>query len=218
MAVNIGKLESFVRNHMQGDASGHDWFHADRVRKTACGLARSEGCQDLDVVIVAALLHDVADRKLHPDPTAAKQEIRAILVESGFNATQLEHVMEITEGVSYRGAGVRTPMRTLEGQVVQDADRLDAMGAIGIARCFAYGGRKGRPMYDPSRPPVLHSDAESYHGDDGPSLNHFFEKLLLLRDRMQTGSAKKAATQRHRFLEDFVREFLSEWDSQDLQG
>jgi len=118
--------------------------------------------------------------------------------------------------VSYLGAGVETPMHTLEGKLVQDADRLDALGAIGIARCFAYGGKKGRLLYDPNSAPQLHSSADNYFQSEGTSLNHFYEKLLLLQDRMQTVSGKKAAAKRHRYLEDYLNQFLSEWNGQDL--
>jgi uncharacterized protein len=216
MNISIQQIEYFVRTRMQGEGSGHDWFHADRVRNVALGLAKQEGGCDLEVVEASALLHDIADRKLHPDPILGMLEIHEQLIKAGFVGERCKSVLEIITNISYRGAGTDTPMKTLEGRVVQDADRLDAMGAIGIARCFAYGGKKGRLLYDPSQPPVLHGSQESYHNDQGPSLNHFYEKLLLLKDRMLTESGKKAAAERHRFLEEYVARFLKEWCGQDL--
>lgn len=202
---------------MRGEGSGHDWFHIQRVWKSACHLSRMEKNCDLEVVELAALLHDIPDRKLHPDPVEGMHEIKEKMKAAGCSDSVISHVLDIVDGVSYRGAGVETPMRTIEGRVVQDADRLDALGAVGIARCFAYGGKRGRLLYDPARPPELHMDAESYHTDDGPSLNHFYEKLFLLKDRMLTESGKKAAAKRHRFLQEFVETFICEWNGQDLQ-
>lgn len=212
----IEAIAQFVEGRMRGEGSGHDWFHVERVRRAACQLAKLELFCDAEVVELAALLHDIPDRKLHPDPPKAMLEIRERMELVGCSSSVVEHVLTIVEGVSYKGAGVETPMSTIEGCVVQDADRLDALGAIGVARCFAYGGRKGRLLHDPAQKPVLHTNAEAYHSDDGPSLNHFYEKLFLLKDRMLTESGKKAAAKRHRFLQEFEREFLSEWDGRDL--
>lgn len=212
----IQSISALVEKRMRGEGSGHDWFHVERVRTMALRLARTEQPCDYVVVELAALLHDIPDRKLHPNPQEAMQELCGWLRGAGFDSALISHVSEIIEGVSYRGAGIETPMRTMEGRVVQDADRLDALGAVGVARCFAYGGKKGRLLYDPACKPRMHSDAESYHTDEGPSLNHFYEKLLLLRDRMLTESGKKAAAKRHRFLERYIAEFLSEWSGLDL--
>jgi len=208
-------LETWIQARMAREATGHDWFHVDRVRRCALNLAALEGDCDLAVVSAAALLHDFPDRKLHPNPDQGMIELAALLDSVGFIPSERDHILEIIDGVSYRGVAVQTPMRTLEGRVVQDADRLDALGAIGIARCFAYGGKMGRALYDPEIPPVLHTDAASYYSGDGPSLNHFYEKLFLLKDRMCTESGKKAAAERHRFLEEFVSRFLSEWNGSD---
>jgi uncharacterized protein len=127
-----------------------------------------------------------------------------------------EHVCEIIAGLSFKGAQVATPMRTLEGQIVQDADRLDAIGAIGIARAFAYGGHKGRLLYDPSTPPQMHATFEAYRKSNGSTLNHFYEKLLLLKDRMNTPTAKRIAAGRHAFMEAFLAQFLREWEGEDI--
>ena len=143
-----------------------------------------------------------------PRPPIAVREHRNI--KSGDHTHQ---VVEIVRTISYKGAGMATPMKSLEGRCVQDADRLDAIGAIGIARCFAYGGHAGRQMYDPDAPPVLHATAEEYKASKGHSLNHFYEKLLLLKDRMNTATGKRLAEDRHRFMEAFVARFLDEWDA-----
>ena len=209
-------IEAWVRARMANEATGHDWFHVVRVRDCALGLATREGSCNAEIVATAALLHDIPDRKLHPNPAEAMCEIEALLESVGFDFQERSHIAAIITGVSFRGANIATPMDTLEGAVVQDADRLDALGAIGIARCFAYGGRKGRPLYDPEVPPTLHTDAEAYFNDGGASLNHFYEKLFLMKDRMLTESGKKAAAERHRFLQEYVERFLSEWSGADL--
>lgn len=128
----------------------------------------------------------------------------------------MEHVCEIISGLSFKGALVETPMRTLEGQIVQDADRLDAIGAIGIARAFAYGGHKGRLLYDPACPPQMHASFEAYQASNSATINHFYEKLLLLKDRMNTPTAKRIAAQRHAYMEQFLQQFLREWQSGDF--
>jgi uncharacterized protein len=209
-------VQQFVESRLRSEGTGHDWFHVERVTRTALMLAKQEGVAELGIVEAAALLHDIPDRKIHPNPQQGLEEVRMVLEQAGYSGEDRETIVAIIEGVSYKGAHVETPMATLEGRVVQDADRLDALGAIGVARCFAYGGKKGRLLYDPAVPPILHQNAEQYHNDNGPSLNHFYEKLLLLKDRMQTESGKKAAAKRHRFLNEFVSAFLSEWQGQDL--
>lgn len=208
------QVESLVRGRFMGEGTGHDWWHIHRVRNLAIYIARKEGA-NLKVVETAALLHDIADWKFHDgDHTAGSKEARKILID--FNADQelIDHVCEIIDGVSFKGAAVQTPMRTLEGRCVQDADRLDALGAIGIARAFAYGGAKGRPLYDPDAPPAeQHESFEAYKNRQGPStLHHFDEKLLRLRDMMLTAAGRQIADERHRFLEEFHRRFLVEWE------
>jgi len=135
-----------------------------------------------------------------------------LLKEEGASADVIHQVVDIVATISFKGAGVTTAMSTLEGKCVQDADRLDAIGAIGIARCFAYGGHAGRLMYDPDEPPVMHATAEAYKSSKGHSLNHFYEKLFLLKDRMNTESGKAMAEERHRFMEEYVERFLAEWN------
>jgi uncharacterized protein len=210
----IEKTAAFVRKKVAGDSSGHDWPHIDRVRLVALRLAREEGA-DLEAVELAALLHDVADWKFHGgDDTAGPRVAREWLLANGAEAGLIDRVCQIIAGVTYKGAGVETPMDSLEGRVVQDADRLDALGAIGVGRCFAYGGAKGREMYNPAVPPVLHGSFEQYKKNSGPTINHFYEKLLLLKDRLQTAAGRRLAEERHAFLEAFLAQFLAEWNGE----
>ncbi|HEX5103280.1 MAG TPA: HD domain-containing protein [Pirellulaceae bacterium] len=208
----IPQTAEHVRSLLAGDATGHDWFHIERVRKTALAIAREEGA-DLFVVELAALLHDVADWKFaEGDHTASPRAARRWLEALEVNPEIVGHIEEIIAGLSFKGAGVPTPMRTLEGQIVQDADRLDALGAIGIARTFAYGGHKGQPLHDPSLPAQSHASFEAYKNNVGTSINHFYEKLLLLKDRMNTATGRRLAEERHTYTEQFLEQFFAEWD------
>lgn len=200
-----------IRQLLAGDSSGHDWHHIERVWKTAVTIGGGEGA-DLVVVQLAALLHDIADWKFHGgDDTAGPRAARAWLERFSVEAATIEHVCEIIATLSFKGAGVATPMRTLEGKVVQDADRLDALGAVGIARAFAYGGHKGRELYDPAVPPTPHDSFGAYKKNAGPTINHFYEKLLLLKDRMNTAVGRRLAEDRHRFMEAYLEQFFAEW-------
>ena len=212
----LRRTEAFVRERMHGEGSGHDWWHVDRVRRMALRLAREEGA-DPYVTELAALLHDVADHKFHDgDETAGPRAARAWLTQAGADAETVAHVCDIIAALSYKGAGVPTPMATSEGAVVQDADRLDAIGAIGIARTFAYGGSRGRPMHDPEGDaPEMHDSFDRYKASAGPTINHFHEKLLLLRDRMNTPAARRIAEDRHRFMQEFLDRFDREWNGAD---
>ncbi len=203
---------SHVRATLAGDSSGHDWWHIDRVRRNALHIAHDEGA-DLFVVELAALLHDIADWKFHGgDDTAGPRAAREWLDQHEANPVVIEHVSEIIASLSFKGAGVTTEMRTLEGRCVQDGDRLDAIGAIGIARAFAFGGHFGRAMYDPEIPPELHQSFAAYKQKGGPTVNHFYEKLLLLKDRMQTETGRRLAAERHQFMEQFLAQFYAEWN------
>ena len=210
----IQKTADHVRGLLSGEGSGHDWFHIERVRNTALRIAREEGA-DLFIVELAALLHDVADWKFAGgDHDAGPRAARDWLESLSVPPRVIDPVTGIIKDLSFKGAGVETSMKTIEGQCVQDADRLDAIGAIGIARAFAYGGHKGRPLYDPAVPPQPHASFEAYKKNTGPTLNHFYEKLLLLQDRMTTATGRRLATHRHAYLETFLAEFLSEWSGQ----
>ena len=214
--VVITRAADHVRELLAGDSSGHDWWHIWRVWQNARRIGRDEGA-DLFVVELAALLHDIADWKFHGgDETAGPRAARAWLVEQQVDAATIDHVCEIIATLSFKGAGVPTPMRTLEGKVVQDADRLDAIGAIGIARAFAYGGHKGRAIYDPDQPPQPHASFEAYKKNVGPTINHFYEKLLLLKDLLNTAAAKRLAAERHAFMEQFLNQFYGEWNAEPL--
>lgn len=208
----ISRTEQHVRQACEADSSGHDWWHIHRVRQTALRLAREEQA-NLLIVELAALLHDLADWKIAGgDETAGPRAATEWLRAQEVPADVIDHVAQIIADLSFKGAGVSTPMRTLEGQVVQDADRLDAIGAIGVARAFAFGGHRGRAMYDPAIPPELHASFEAYKRNQGPTINHFYEKLLLLRERMNTATGRRVADERHAFMERFLAQFFLEWD------
>lgn len=206
----VFKTESFVRDFLSTDTTGHDWFHIDRVRNMAVKLAKEERA-NVFVVEMAALLHDVADVKLNDgDEAKGIQNVANFLETQGLDVEINTKILDIIREVSYKGAGVATPVSSIESSVVQDADRLDAMGAVGIARMFTYGGAKSRVMYDPSISPANHQDEMAYRNHKSTTFNHFFEKLLLLKDRLNTESAREFAAQRHVFMEQFIAQFLSE--------
>ena len=201
-----------VRRLLDGDSAGHDWWHIERVRRVALTIAREEQA-DLFIVEVAALLHDVADWKFaggdeQAGPAAARKWLESLEV----NGPAIDHVCRIIGQLSFKGAGVATPMDSLEGACVQDADRLEALGAIGIARTFAYGGWKGQAMHDPDLPPQLHGTFAEYKQNKGTTINHFYEKLLLLKERMNTSAGKRLAAERHAFMERYLEEFFAEWE------
>ncbi len=210
----IEQTQKFVRQRLEGDGSGHDWWHIERVRNMAVTLGREENA-DLFIVELGALLHDIADWKFHDDLEAGPRAAREWLESLNAEPSAVDHVHEIVRDISFKGAGVKTDMRTLEGRIVQDADRLDAMGAIGIARAFAYGGHKNRVMHDPSQKPERHETFAAYRKNAGATINHFYEKLLLLKDRMNTASAKRMAEERHRFMEEYLERFHREWEGQE---
>jgi len=206
----IQKTERFVELEFRTEGSGHDWFHIDRVRKMALRIGETEDC-DLFVVEMAALLHDLDDWKLIKADEALKSEKWLDFIE--LDSEVASHILEIIEEVSFRGAGTETPVKSIEAAIVQDADRLDAIGAIGIARTFAYGGHKSRLIYDPSIIPVMHNDFQEYKSSSAPTINHFYEKLLLLKDRMNTKTAKTIAEKRHQFMIDYLVQFYEEWEA-----
>ena len=207
----VDRVAAHVKARFASEGSGHDWYHIHRVWKLARQIGEAEGA-DAQVTALGALLHDIADWKFHGgDDTVGPREAERLLVQEGAPRSIIEAVVAIVAAVSFKGAGVRNEMRSLEGQCVQDADRLDAIGAIGIARCFAYGGHDGRLIHDPEVAPVAHQTAAAYKAARGSSINHFHEKLLLLKDRMNTASGRALAEERHRYMEDFVSQFLREW-------
>ena len=212
MDTSLDNIKVQIKTEFFGEATGHDWYHIERVYKNALKIQETEG-GDREVVTYAALLHDIADHKFvanHEEETESR--IRAILGKENVKQAIIDHVLQIALNISYKGPNVENKISSLEGKIVQDADRLDAIGAIGIARAFAYGGRKNRSIYLPEEKPTLHDDFESYKNNEGHTINHFYEKLLLLKDRMNTETAKTIANQRHEFMENFLKQFYAEWN------
>lgn len=212
----IEKTREFVERKFGGDTSGHDWWHMYRVWQLAKTIAKGEKAANGFVVELAALLHDVADAKVATTEAAGRQEIRDWLEQLKVDHDVIEQVLGAVQNIAFSSTiGVSPedrPTLSLEAQIISDADKLDAIGAIGIARVFAYGGNKGHMLYDPNRPPETYDSAEAYHGNDPPSINHFHEKLFLLKDRLHTATAKQLAEHRHQYMEQFLAEFHAEWD------
>lgn len=208
----INQISRKIKHDSTNESSGHDWWHIYRVWQTAIKIAKEEKA-DLFITELAALLHDVADWKFHNGdesigPTTAKR----ILVSYAVSSDSIERIVDIITNLSFKGALVPNTITSLEGKVVQDADRLDAIGAIGIARTFAYGGFAGHALHIPGQKPVMHQSKKDYFLSQGSSINHFYEKLLLLKDRMNTNAGKRLARARHRFLEKYLQQFYNEWD------
>lgn len=200
----------YIKNIFQNDFSGHDYYHSLRVYRMAVAIATEEKA-DADIVALAALLHDVDDRKLSPQTAKEKTNAVNFMRSQNVPETVVSQVLTILDEVSFKGTDSVTPS-TLEGKCVQDADRLDALGAIGIARTFAYGGSHQRPLYDPEVPPKLNMNQEAYQKSNSSSLNHFYEKLFLLENMMNTPTGRRIARKRTQYMNDFVEGFLSEWD------
>lgn len=204
--------EEFIETEFRLEGSGHDWFHLVRVRNMALRIGKLEGC-NLFVVEMAALLHDLDDWKLVKPDGGSGNRVDKWLETTGLSAEISNQILKVIDEVSFKGAGIETPVSSKESAVVQDADRLDAIGAIGIARTFAYGGHKNRLIYDPAVPPVIHDDFGAYKSNTAPTINHFYEKLLLLKDRMNTETAKNIAEKRHKFMADYLNQFFDEWNA-----
>lgn len=209
----ITATAAHVREQCAGESSGHDWWHIHRVWHSAQMLCDGEPAADRTIVELAALLHDIADAKFHDgDETIGARTAATWLQGQGASEDVVTRVAEIVANVSYKGAGVADRVTSLEQRVVQDADRLDAVGAIGIGRAFAYGGWDNREMHDPDEPPVLHETIEAYRAARGTTVNHFHEKLLLLGDRMTTDTGRRIAAERIAYMEEFLARFHAEWD------
>jgi uncharacterized protein len=208
----IDKTIRFVKKTLAQAEGGHDWFHIERVYKNALLIAASENC-DLEIVQLSALLHDIADSKFHDgDETIGPKTARTFLESENVVATTIDHVIAIIENISFKGGKVERKFSSIELDIVQDADRLDAIGAIGIARTFNYGGFKNRALYNPEIVPNLSMTKEEYKNNEAPTINHFYEKLLLLKDKMNTQTGKQIAQERHRYMEDFLERFYAEWE------
>ncbi len=204
----------FVKQKLEYAEGGHDWFHIERVYKNALLIAQGEVC-DVNVVKLAALLHDIADSKFHDgDETIGCKIAREFLESQNVDELTIQHIVNIIENISFKGGKTKQTFTSRELDIVQDADRLDAIGAIGIARTFNYGGFKNRPLYDPNIAPKLNMTKEEYKNSQAPTLNHFYEKLLLLKDKMNTHTGKQIAQERHQFMITFLSQFYAEWDGE----
>ena len=210
----ISKTITFVKEQLKDAEGGHDWFHIERVYKNALLIAKHEEVDEF-VVQLGALLHDIADSKFqHGDETVGPKIARKFLTEINVDATSIKHVINIIKHISFGGGNELQTFKSPELDVVQDADRLDALGAIGIARTFNYGGFKNRTLYDPSIFPNLNMSKEEYKASNAPTINHFYEKLLLLKDQMNTETGRQIAAIRHQFMEGFLEQFYAEWEGE----
>lgn len=210
----INNTIRFVKEQLENAEGGHDWFHIQRVYKNALTIASEENC-NLVVVKLGALLHDIADSKFHDgDETIGPNRARLFLEKEQLDPETITHVVAIISNLSFKGGNFEKTFHSIELDIVQDADRLDAIGAIGIARTFNYGGFKNRPLYNPNIPPKTRMTEDEYKKNEGPTLNHFYEKLLLLKDKMNTKKGQDLANARHQFMEHFLSEFYSEWDGE----
>ena len=208
----IEKTKEFVRAKLEGEGSGHDWWHIVRVYNTAKCIGEKEKA-NLFIVELAALMHDIADWKFHKDNENLGAEITKQWLESlEVEEAVISQVTQIVKTISFKGGTVDSSQRSIEGKVVQDADRLDAIGAMGIARTFAYGGFKNREMYNPEKKPENYSSFEEYKNAEDTTINHFYEKLLLLKELMNTDMGRSLAEERHEYMESFLNEFYSEWE------
>ncbi|KAB2807657.1 HD domain-containing protein [Phaeocystidibacter luteus] len=207
----IEKTTEYIKQKFENEGTGHDWFHIDRVRRTAMLLAIEEGA-DTQIVELAALLHDVDDWKFNGgDVDSGPETAKNWILELGGSEALAETIKAIVNEVTFKGAGVETKTSTLEAAVVQDADRLDALGAIGIARAFAYGGSRSRLLWDPEEEYEQHESFDAYKKNTSSTIAHFHEKLLLLKDRMQTVAGKQLAEERHNFMVTYLDQFEREW-------
>lgn len=204
----------FVKQKLENAEAGHDWFHIERVYKNALLIAQDEVC-DIQIVKLGALLHDIADSKFNDgDETVGPKVARTFLKSQKVSEEIIIHVVSIIENISFKGGNFEKKFNSIELEIVQDADRLDAIGAIGIARTFNYGGFKNRQLYNPEIAPKLNMNKEEYKKSEAPTINHFYEKLLLLKDKMNTKTGKYLAQERHQFMELFLSQFYAEWNGE----
>lgn len=208
--ILIEKTIAFVKEKLKDAEGGHDWFHIERVYNNAMNIAKDENC-NITIVALGALLHDIADSKFHGgDETIGPKLAWEFLESQNVPEETIIHVVNIIENISFKGGNFERKFSSTELDVVQDADRLDAIGAIGIARAFNYGGFKNRALYDPTITPNMNMSKEEYKRAVSPTINHFYEKLLLLKDRMNTKSGKAIAEERHTYMEKFLEQFFAE--------
>ncbi|CEG27569.1 metal dependent phosphohydrolase [Bacillus sp. B-jedd] len=207
----ISKVEHFVKAQMGEDATGHDWHHVNRVRNNALYIAGKEGAGDKYIIEMAALLHDIPDEKLNESAEAGRNKLDAFMDTLGINETNKQKINDIVYSISFKG-GQASGLPSIEAEIVQDADRLDAIGAIGIARAFAFGGKKGQPIYEPEFAIREQMTLEEYRSGKSSSINHFYEKLLKLKEMMNTETARRMAEDRQQFMEAYLEQFYREWD------
>jgi uncharacterized protein len=212
----IQKTADYVKQEFSDDSSGHDWWHIYRVWRNAITIGEHEKA-DSFIVQLAALLHDLDDWKFNASGEETPLRAKTWLDSFSLDPSVTEAVCRIIAHISFKGANVANQMDSLEGHVVQDADRLDPIGAIGIARAFAYGGYKNRPLHDPGTLPQMHDTFEQYKSGNSSTINHFYEKLLLLKNMMNTSTAKRIAEQRHLYMEQFLSQFMNEWEGRDVE-
>ena len=208
-ALILEKTRDFVKEKMYKEGSGHDWFHVERVCNMTKHIAQKESA-DMFIVEMTALLHDIDDWKFSDvyNTTVTEEFLKSVQV----NKEDSNRILNIIKTMSYKGGVVDSTQNTIEGMVVQDADRLDALGAIGIARAFAYGGSKNRSMYNPDIKPMDFKSLDEVKNKDNHTINHFYEKLFKLKDLMNTETGKEIAKKRHKYMENFIEEFYSEWN------
>ncbi|AXT18492.1 HD domain-containing protein [Flavobacteriaceae bacterium AU392] len=211
----INRTKDFVKTILKDAEGGHDWFHVERVYNNTMLIAKNENI-NFTIVTLAALLHDIADSKFHNgDETIGPELAREFLFQQNVDSVIIEHVIKIIENISFKSSlEGEEKFNSPELSVVQDADRLDAIGAIGIARCFNYGGFKNRVIYNPEVIPNLNMSKVEYKASTAPSINHFYEKLLLLKDKMNTKTGKQIAMERHQFMELYLKQFYAEWEGE----
>ncbi len=210
----ISNTISYVKKELENAEGGHDWWHIERVWKNAKAIAKEENADNF-IVELSALLHDIADAKFHDnDENIGPQKARIFLESLAVKEAVIRHVENIIKNISFNGGNFTSTFYSIELAIVQDADRLDALGAIGIARAFNYGGFKNREIYNPHIKPDMQMTKEIYRNSNAPTLNHFYEKLLLLKDKMNTLTGKKIAGERHRFMEIYLEQFYKEWNGE----
>lgn len=208
----IAEIKKYLKDEFNGEPTGHDFWHSQRVWKMSKEIAKKEG-GNIFTIELAALLHDVADWKFcKGDEKAGSKKARKLLKKIGVEEAIIKKVCDIIDNVSFKGAGEKNGIENKEGMIVQDADRLDVIGAIGIARVFAFGGFAGREIYNPEIKPKIHKTFKDYKKSKSTSINHFFEKVLFLKDRLNTKTAKSIAQKRHKFLNDYLKQFFKEWN------
>jgi len=209
----IQTAEEFVKNQLGQDSTGHDWYHIERVRRNALLIAEKEDKGDRFIIEMAALLHDIPDEKLNESKEVGEKKLTDFLYTLELELPERDHIVDIIDSISFKG-GKNSVLSSVEAKIVQDADRLDALGAIGIARTFAYGGKKGQAMYDPEIGVRENMTEEEYRKGKSSSVHHFYEKLLKLKNLMNTDTAKEMAEQRHQYMVQFLQQFYHEWNGQ----